>query len=139
MIVRKKVLVIKLLSGLVYHVPIKRYINSCMMQFIEALFWYTGSSPLHVETHIFTHVIMADLPLHRIGEDNLLPNGCAKEVFCAQVIQSETFALDQKFNQDKNSTVGYHVKLGLYHIKFNRGKKKQTQQTVDSLYPLNIV
>ena len=27
---------------------------------------------------MLNHVIMADLPLHTIAENNLLPNGCAK-------------------------------------------------------------
>ena len=34
-----------------------------------ATFWYTQSSPLHVENHALTHVITADLPLHHaIGD-----------------------------------------------------------------------
>ena len=44
----------------------------------RALFWYMRSLPPHLETHALTHVIMADLPLHAVGENNPLPNTCSK-------------------------------------------------------------
>ena len=40
--------------------------------------WYTGTYPPHIETHIINNVIAANLPLHEISEDHMLPNGCAK-------------------------------------------------------------
>ena len=43
----------------------------------RALFWNMYSSFPHIEAHILNHIIMADLLLHAIAENILLPNGCA--------------------------------------------------------------
>ena len=44
----------------------------------RAAFCYIHSSSPHIETHVLTHVITTDLPLHEIGEDNPLSNSCTK-------------------------------------------------------------
>ena len=44
----------------------------------RAPFWFMCSLPPHIETHMLTHVITADLQLHAIGENNPVPNTCAK-------------------------------------------------------------
>ena len=44
----------------------------------RAAFCYIHSSSPHIETHVLTHVITTDLPLHEIGEDNPLSNSGTK-------------------------------------------------------------
>ena len=51
--------------------------------------WYTRSTPPHVETHLLNHVITADLPLHEISNDNILPNDFAK-AFATKKVQGNS-------------------------------------------------
>ena len=51
--------------------------------------WYTKSKPPYSETHILDCAITADLPLHEISNDNILPNDFAK-AFATKKVQGNS-------------------------------------------------